>query len=241
VLTPTVSFLDVLRTRRSARRFLPTPLPGEDIHAILHDAQRAPSNSNTQPWVVHLVSGATRNTLARQLLAAFERGESSPDFTLDYGQGRHLQRSHEHAAKLYRAQDIERSDRRGRMNSVRHNLDFYGAPHAALVFMPMLGDGVRAAGDVGMYAQNFLLSLTAHGYRGIPQTIIGQYADTVRAVLGLPDDLKMLFAIAFGLGDDSEPINDLVMGRAPLHESVTVYDTPGVQDLLHHEPTHSLR
>ncbi|WP_028473834.1 nitroreductase [Nocardioides alkalitolerans] len=228
-MTPTtVTALDVLRTRSSARRFLPTPLPADDIRAVLEDAQRAPSNSNTQPWVVHLVSGATRDTLAERLSAAFDGGETTPDFTGDYGGGRYLRRSHDHSAAVYGSMGIERSDHHGRQRAVRRNLDFYGAPHTALLFMPMLGDGVRAAGDVGMYAQNFLLSLTARGYRGIPQTMIGHYADTVRDVLDIPADLKLLFAISFGRADETEPTNDLVMDRVPLHESVTVHDTPGV-------------
>jgi len=226
--TPPTSLTDVMRSRHSARRFLPTPLPAEDIRAVLEDAQRAPSNSNTQPWVVHVVSGATRDTLATALLAAFDRGESSPDFTGDYGQGAHLHRSHDHAAAVYGSQGIDRSDRAGRQQALRRNLDFYGAPHTALLFMPVLGDGVRAAGDVGMYAQNFLLSLTARGYRSIPQTMIGQYADTVREVLGVPQDLKLLFAISFGHADHTADTNDLVMHRVPLQESVVVHDTPGV-------------
>ncbi|MFD9319117.1 nitroreductase family protein [Streptomyces sp. NPDC060053] len=44
----------------------------------------------------------------------------------------------------------------------------------------------RTAGDIGMYAQNFLLSLAARGLAGIPQTVLGVYADTVREFLGVP-------------------------------------------------------
>ncbi|WP_223838591.1 nitroreductase family protein [Saccharopolyspora pogona] len=65
----------------------------------------------------------------------------------------------------------------------RFGLEFYGAPHAAFLFMPKFGDGVRAARDIGMYAQNFLLSLAARGFDGVPQTHLGFYADTVRDFL----------------------------------------------------------
>jgi hypothetical protein len=96
--------------------------------------------------------------------------------------------------------------------------------------MPALGDGVRTAGDIGMYAQNFLLSLTARGYRGIPQTILGRYADTVRASLAVTEELKLLFGIAFGTGDRTSPLHDIGMGRVPLDQSVILHDTPGVLD-----------
>ena len=77
-----------------------------------------------------------------------------------------------------------------------------------------------------MYAQTFLLSLTARGFHGIPQTVLGMYADTVREVLGLPDDLKLLFGISFGTADPADPINDLRMHRLPIDHSAVLHDTP---------------
>lgn len=61
---------------------------------MLEDAQTAPSNSNTQPWTVHVVSGAARDALAKELLQAEEEGRTSPDFTDGYGEeGIYLERS----------------------------------------------------------------------------------------------------------------------------------------------------
>ncbi|MDX2963323.1 nitroreductase family protein [Streptomyces acidiscabies] len=48
-----------MRARRSVRTFLPTLLPPSDIRAVLEDARTVPPNCNTQPWTVHIVSGAT--------------------------------------------------------------------------------------------------------------------------------------------------------------------------------------
>jgi nitroreductase len=221
-------FIATLRARHSARKFLPETIPPAEIRAILDDARTAPSNSNTQPWQVHLVSGATRDALAEQLVAAFEEGHRSPDFTDDYGDGVHAKRSRDFAALHYGVRGIARADHESRHRVLLDNMHFYGAPHVALLFTPLIGDGVRAAGDVGMYAQNFLLSLTARGYSGVPQTMIGGYADTVRAALGVPNDLKLLFAISFGVPDEQSPLRNLDTPRLPLEESVTTYDTPGV-------------
>lgn len=63
-----LSFADVVRARHSARRFLPAPVDPQQIQDILEDAQRAPSNANTQPWQVHIVSGRTRDTVSTALL-----------------------------------------------------------------------------------------------------------------------------------------------------------------------------
>ncbi|MFI6123329.1 nitroreductase family protein [Streptomyces sp. NPDC051064] len=122
------------------------PCPLRTFAGVLEDAQTAPSNSNTQPWTVHVVSGAARDALAKELILAEEEGRTSPDFTNGYGEGIYLERAQALGASHYRARGVERSDRDGRSAAVRENLDFYGAPHAAFLFMPALGDGVRTAG-----------------------------------------------------------------------------------------------
>jgi nitroreductase len=220
-----------VRSRYSVRKFHPTPLSPSDIRGVLEDAQAAPSNCNTQPWTVHVVSGAARDALSKELLKADEEKRFTPDFSFsydDFGKGPYLDRAHEHAATLYQSMGISRSDRAARNAHARENLNFHGAPHVAFLFMPAFGDGVRVAGDIGMYAQNFLLSLTARGLGGIPQTMLGQYADTVRAFLDVPKELKLLFGISFGTADLSAPVNGFHMGRVPLEQSVVLHDTPGV-------------
>jgi hypothetical protein len=194
---------------------------------------------------VHVVSGAARDALAKELLRAEEEGRTSPDFTDGYGEeGIYLERSQALGASVNRSRGVERSDRDGRRTAVRENLEFYGAPHAAFLFMPALGDGVRTAGDIRMYAQNFLLPLAARGLAGIPQTVlgvggivfghfgdrVGVYADTVRDFLGVPAQLKLLFGISFGMADPAAPVNALRPGRVPLQRSVVLHDTPGVLD-----------
>lgn len=231
--TPAAHFSEIVQSRHSARRFKPTPLAPQDIRGVLEDAQAAPSNCNTQPWTVHVASGSARDQLSKELIKAEEEGRHSSDFTFDYadfGEGAYLERAHDHAATLYGSLGIERADKAGRQGVVLDNLDFYGAPHVAFLFMPQFGDGVRAAGDIGMYAQNFLLSLTARGLGGIPQTALGSYADTVREFLGVPQELKLLFGIAFGHADETAPGNSFRMSRVSLPDSVVLHETPGVLD-----------
>ncbi|BBY18650.1 nitroreductase [Mycolicibacterium litorale] len=224
--TSTTPLVDLLRSRYSVRKFLPTPMSAADIRGVLEDAQTSPSNSNTQPWAVHVVSGAARDAISGGMLRAHEEGRTSSDFTFGYGDGLYASRAQHHGATLYEALGVARSDVEGRNDVVRDNLRFYGAPHAAFLFMPLLGDGVRTAGDIGMYAQTFLLSLTARGFHGIPQTILGMYADVVREVLGVPEELKLLFGISFGTADPAAKVNELRMHRLPMEQSVVFHDEP---------------
>ena len=207
---------------------MPDPIPTDVIEQVLIDAQSAPSNSNTQPWNIHLVGGETLKNLSAALIKEFDTNGINPDFTTDYGEGIHPQRSQQLAAKMYGLLGIEREDAEGRTEFVRENLRFFGAPHTALLFIPPMGDRIRASFDQGTYAQNFLLSLTAHGYHGVPQGMISLLAPTVREFLGVDGDHKLVAAITFGKADESSPVFKTDPGRAPLSETVTVHGIDGL-------------
>lgn len=218
-------FHDVVRARRSVRSFLPHPVPDDVLRSVLEDAQLAPSNCNTQPWQTHIVSSVTRDTLSKAIIAADDEGALTPDFSFAISDftGIYNQRAKEQGAAYYQAIGIERDDYDQRRDASRQNLTFFGAPHVALLFMPDVGDNVRVAGDIGMYAQNFLLSLTAHGLAGIPQTMLGFYADTIREGLTIDPSMKLLFGISFGYPDASHKASQYRIPKARLEESVTFH------------------
>ncbi|MGW1711660.1 nitroreductase [Streptomyces sp. NPDC002156] len=228
----TLSFAEAVRARHSVRAFLPDPLSPAQIRSVLEDARTAPSNCNTQPWNIHIVSGRQRDLLSKELLRAEAAGELSGDFTFDQNEyfGAYAQCSRHQAQTRNDALGIARSDREARRVADRRNFEFYGAPHVAMLFAPVFGDGVRVGGDIGMYAQTFLLSLAARGLGGIPQTVLGLYADTVRDVLNVPDDLKLFFGISFGHEDRSSRDNSYRLGKVPAQENVIAHDTPSLFD-----------
>ena len=228
-MTSTNKYSEFIRNPHSPRAFLPEPMPVEDIKQVLEDAQSAPSNSNTQPWNVHVVGGEKLKELSAALIKEFDTNGLSPDFTTDYGEGIHPKRSQELAAKMYGLLGIKREDKEGRVEFVRENLRFFGAPHAVLLFIPPMGDRIRAAFDQGTYTENFLLSLEAHGYHGIPQGMISLIAPTAREFLGVDEDYKLVTAITFGTADESSPVFNTAPGRAPLSETVTVHGIEGLE------------
>ena len=134
-------------------------------------------NCNTQPWHVHVVSGSARDKLSAALLRDENEGYRTPDFSFDAGafKGIYAERHHAMAMRRNDAAGIRRDDHVARYEDMLRNLKFYGAPHVAFLFMPVIGDSVRTAGDIGMYAQTLLLSLAAHGFAGTPQTVLGFY------------------------------------------------------------------
>lgn len=219
------AFSTLVRRRRATRQFLPTPLTPAQLQAVLADAQHAPSNCNTQPWQVHIVSGAQRAALSAALQQAAIQGDAAPDFSFDMAafHGVHAQRSQASGKAHYELLQIARHDTAARQAEGLKNFDFFGAPHVALLFMPEIGDNVRTAGDLGMYGQTLLLSLTAHGLAGIPQTSVSMFAPTIRRVLGLGAKHKLLFAISFGHADPAAAVNQLDVGRARVEDSVVFH------------------
>lgn len=219
------SFEEVVRHRYSPRVFQPNPLTEKQIMSVLEDAQLTPSNCNTQPWNVHIVSGDKLAELRDAMIAADDSGVADPDFTFDYGHfyGKYTERVQEQAREYYSALGVSRDDKEKRREVYLRNYRFFNAPHAAFLFMPSFGDDVRVGGDIGMYAQTFLLSLAAKGFQGIPQTLLGFHANLTRELLGVSSDYKLMFGISFGYPDDDNTAN-IRIGRVPVEESVTFHN-----------------
>ncbi len=210
----------IARSRRSVRGFLPHPVPRDLLERVFATAAFAPSNCNTQPWQSHVVSGTLRDRLSEIFMTTIAAGRHSLDFPYDASyDGVYRERQIDVAVLLYRALGVARDDKQGRREAFLRNLEFFGAPHVVFIFMPDWC-GIREACDVGMYAQNLMLSLRAHGLASCPQTILGYDADSVRRELGIDDSLKLLFGISFGYENPDLPENRIEPARAPLAESV---------------------
>mgnify|MGYP002633620996 CR=1 FL=1 len=210
----------LINSRRSIRAFLPDPVSQIELEAIFETAAYAPSNCNTQPWQTYVVSGSARDAMSQLLKQSIGTGDYAIDFPYDakYA-GVYRERQIDVGKLLYQALGVERDDKNGKHQAFMRNLDFFDAPHAAFIFMPDWC-GIREAADVGMYAQNLLLTLQSHGLASCPQTILSYNADIVREQFGLSRDLKLLFGISFGYEDPSRPENKIVPTRASLSEAV---------------------
>ncbi|WJD60710.1 nitroreductase [Pseudomonas kurunegalensis] len=221
-----LNFQEIVAQRRSVRDFHADPLSDEQIEQILLDAQQSPSSCNTQPWVVHVVSGDAKDRLSAALMRAFDEGGDTHDFGYDIANypGVYAERRDAQAAKYYEALKIARSDTAARTEEVRRNLEFFNAPHVALIFIPNVVNGdVQNSADVGMYTQTFLLSLVSRGLGGIAQGMLSNFPSTIREELGIPSDLRLVHGISFGHANEQAKSAQVRFGRAPLSESVTFH------------------
>ena len=216
------TFLSVVESRRSMRDFKSDPVPERVIEAVFGAAQRAPSNCNTQPWFVHVVTGETLEKLRSELPAKFAAGEVALDFPYD-GQyeGVYKERQYASAAALYDSLGIAREQKAERNAWFMRNFSFFDAPAVAFFTLPT-GFGLREACDLGMYAQTVMLGLTAHGLGSCPQTSLAFLANVLRPALSLGDNEQLMFGMSFGYPSESA-VNEVRTDRAPLDEVVTFH------------------
>ncbi|MFD8921112.1 nitroreductase family protein [Streptomyces sp. NPDC059569] len=219
----------LIRGRHATRAFRPEAVPEDTMRAIFSLAGAAPSSSNTQPWQVEVVSGAARHRLADALRTAHTERRISVD--VPYSDGMyaeaHQARRAAFGAELYGALGIGHDDHTSRTAYDAESLGFYGAPHAAFLFVDGDADGdggagARLAADVGSYMQTLLLAMTGYGVDSCPQGLLSFYADTVRAELGVTGG-SLLVGISFGYADETAPVNRVTTERAPLESTTTFH------------------
>jgi len=212
----------VLKSRKSIRAFRSDPVPAHLIDRALEMARWTPSNCNTQPWQVHLVSGEAAENLRTELLADLAAGKMAPEipylmdrYPPDF-QGRQIA----HIMCQQTALGIAREDTEARAKLSRGNMGFWNAPHVAFLFVPAFGNE-REAADVGAFGQSLMLACEALGFGSCPQTSLGMMASTIKRVLRVGDDVKLLYGLAMGFPDEGRAAARLEQERLPLDHFVT--------------------
>ena len=233
-MTTAPSFSDLIRSRRSVRDFLPTPIPAALLQSVLADANQSPSWSNTQPYRIAVASGAVRDRLAAQLTERFELGIKAQrrgwlgklqlltrqrhvlpdgDFETNFAYPEDLQpqrRATGHG--LYELLGIGRKDHAARETQMRRNFEFFGAPAAIFIFVHR---GLREFSvlDAGIFMQSLMLSAHAHGLGTCAQGALATWAGPVRQAFDVPMYYKLIGGVSVGYAS-AHAINQYNPGRA---------------------------
>jgi nitroreductase len=227
----------LLRARRSVRDFLPRPIPPEVLEAVLADANRSPSWSNTQPYRLALAQGPLRDRLREELTRRFDAGMAARrggwlqrltllarggvlpdgDFETDFEYPRDLQpRRRATGYGLYTLLGIDREDRAAREAQMRRNFEFFGAPAVIFVFVHG-GLRVFSALDAGIFVQTLMLSAQAHGLGSCAQGALATWAGPIRRAFEVPPRYKLLCGVSLGYASP-HPVNAYDPGRGEPQE-----------------------
>ncbi len=210
-----------ITSRRAIRAFLPTPVAKETIVEILRVATRAPSGTNTQPWKVHVLTGAAKEKLSAAIKAAYddpaERAAHREEYDYYPTEWRspYIDRRRKIGWDLYGLLGIAKTDR-ARMHAQHgRNYAFFDAP-VGLIFTI---DRVMKQGswlDYGMFLQNVMLAARARGLHTCPQAAFTQFHRIIAQQLGLGADEMVVCGMSLGFADPAAIENTLVTERDPV-------------------------
>lgn len=226
ISTPVQQIVDeVIRSRRSLRAFLPTPVEEEDIRAILEVATRAPSGTNTQPWKVTVVQGDALRRLSQAILAAHNDAEVAKTHSEEYRyypvewRSPYIDRRRKVGWDLYALLGLGRDNKAGMHAQHGRNYAFFDAP-VGLIFTI---DRIMEQGswlDYGMFLQNLMLAARARGLDTCPQAAFTQYHRIIQEQLAIPEQEMLVCGMSLGFADLSKVENSLQTERASLAEFV---------------------
>ena len=212
---------EVIRSRRSVRGFLPTPVPQETILEILDVATRAPSGTNTQPWKVTVVTGARKEALSRELIATAldpardTEHEQEYSYYPDKWVHPYLDRRRKVGYDLYGLLGIAKGNRDRMQRQFARNYDFFGAPVGLFFTIDrIMGQGSWL--DYGMFLQNVMLAARARGLDTCPQAAFTKYHRIVASHLEIPEEQMLLCGMALGYKDGDKIENSLQTSREPV-------------------------
>lgn len=206
----------VIRSRRTVRAFRATPVRRAEVVEILDVARCAPSNSNTQPWSVHVLEGEPKRLLSETLLRSHERNDLPPahHFPADLPHAC-VSRQSDFGARYYAALGIERDDAPARHRQSARNLCFFDAP-VGLIFTIDRRLTCHSWADYGMFLQNVMIAARARGLDTCPQVSFVRHEPVISAFLGLPPTQAVVCGMSMGYADVESAVNDLGMPREPV-------------------------
>ena len=201
-----MEFKELIRARNSIRGYLDKPVPRDVIESIIEVAKWAPSSMNTQPWHVHVVTGAPLDRIRKGNTDNMVAGvPPKRDFPMrEAYEGVHRQRQINVAVQLFEAMGIARDDKPRRTDWVMRGFRQFDAPVSlVLTYDKYLEPAAISHFDLGAFSHAIVL---AAWEQGLGCVINGQgimQSSVVRGHARIPDDQNIMICIAMGYPDDS--------------------------------------
>ncbi len=220
-------FSELVRSRRSIRRFLPDPVERDTLLAILDLAARAPSGVNMQPWQVHVLTGESKTALSEAILAeyaqpTFER-KAEYDYYPESWEEPYLGRRRHTGLGLYSLLGIEKKDTVRMREQWARNYLFFDAP-VGLIFTIDKGLGQGSLIDYGGFLQTLMLAARAWGLHTCVQAAFCEFHPVVRSQLGIAATQKVVCGMSMGYADPAAPENALDLPRVPASDFTHFHD-----------------
>ena len=218
---------EAIRTRMSVRAFTTQSVEPALTREILELAARAPSGTNTQPWHVYVLQGASRDALVQKVCAAHDALRADPSLAAEYREAYdyypdqwvspYIDRRRENGWGLYGLLGIGKGDKDKMHVQHQRNFRFFDAP-VGLMFTVDRVMGRGSLLDYGMFLQNLMLAARARGLHTCPQAAWNGFAKIILPHIGAGPDEMLVCGMALGYADPTAIVNTFHTPRVPLED-----------------------
>ncbi|MEE9610553.1 MAG: nitroreductase family protein [Desulfatiglandales bacterium] len=199
--------LDIMKQRRSIRRYKPDDVPDELLYKIMEAARWAPSGDNAQPWRFIVV----RDPALKQRMGEIAQEGSARRFTAEY----HIGRLQERFEKLKDPEKLARAFRKLKSGEV----SFFLAEAPVVIIVCAKLDVWDVPYDAAMATEHMMLMATSLGLGTC--CVVAPVSDMrddieMMELLKVPHGYKIVCPLAIGYPDESPnprprlPLEDLV-------------------------------
>lgn len=225
VVADPASVADAIASRFSCRAFhRDRAVPRQAVEEILQVASRAPSGTNTQPWNVYVLQGASRDALAAKVCAAHDAIYADSSLRDQYREeydyypekwiSPYIDRRRENGWSLYGLLGIAKGEKDKMHAQHQRNYRFFDAPVGLMFTMErVLGRGSLM--DYGMFLQNIMVAARAHGLHTCPQAAWNSFARIILPHVGARDTEMLVCGMSLGYADLDAPVNGFHTPREP--------------------------
>jgi len=217
----------VITSRRATRAFTQAPVSRQTITDLLQVASRAPSGSNTQPWKVYVLTGASRAALVDQVCAAHDAIRANPAKAIEYHEeydyypekwiSPYIDRRRENGWGLYGLLGIGKADRDKMHYQLQRNFKFFDAP-VGLMFTVDRGMGRGSLLDYGTFLQSVMVAARGRGLHTCPQQAWNTFNKIILPHIGASADEMLVCGMALGYADEGALVNSFCTPRVPVAE-----------------------
>lgn len=214
-----MEFNDVLAKRRSTRVFTDRPILEKDLRELVWAASQAPSWTNSQPWRVQIATGATLAQIKQAHLNSYRNGIHGK---LDYPyatRGSWDQLSKQNSAQWGQALMTFLGDDAQQMSEA--NVALFNAQAIVYLTLPKTAS-LWSVYDLGAFGQTLMLAATNKQIDSIVAYELVKYADDLKEILDIPNDMTLAMGIALGYRDKNYRINDFQATRTKLDNFLTI-------------------
>jgi nitroreductase len=219
-----------ITSRMSARAFTQQPVSRETLTDILQVASRAPSGTNTQPWKVYVLQGASRADLVAKVVEVHDAIRANPALAAEYREeydyypekwvSPYIDRRRENGWSLYGLLGIGKADKDRMHEQQQRNFRFFDAP-VGLMFTVDKVMGRGSLVDYGMFMQNIMVAARARGLHTCPQAAWNGFAKIVLPHIGAGPDEMLVCGMSLGYADETDKVNTLHTPRQTVAEFTT--------------------